>query len=36
MVGRLLQGLLDAAGASGQTPAITSNVAFDLNTPLCI
>jgi metacaspase-1 len=36
VVGRLLQGLLDAAGASGQTPSITSNVAFDLNTPLCI
>jgi len=33
MVGRLLTGLMDAAGASGQTPAITSNLAFDLNAP---
>ena len=36
MLGRLLQGLMDAAGASGQTPALTSNLAFDLNAPLCI
>jgi hypothetical protein len=36
MLGRLLTGLLDAAGASGQTPAITSNLAFDLNAPFAL
>ena len=30
----LLSGALDAAGMSGQTPCLTSNFAFDLNTPL--
>ena len=32
----LLSGALDAAGMSGQTPCLTSNFAFDLNTPLGI
>ena len=32
----LLSGALDAAGMSGQTPCLTSNCAFDLNTPLGI
>ncbi len=36
MVDKLLSGLLDAAGASGQTPAITSNLAFDLNAPVSL
>lgn len=32
----LLSGALDAAGMSGQTPCLTSNFAFDLNTRLGI
>lgn len=35
-LGKFLDGAMDFAGMSGQSPCLCSNVAFDMNRPLAI
>ncbi len=35
-LGKLMDGAMDAMGASGQSPCLCANVPFDLNRPLAI